>query len=140
MLLVGKICGLMIRILNSALRDDIFWHLNDQVVRNCGPRRRQLVHRQVKTDEVGLNQTLLHHDLVEVGQHVVNTRQVWHVHFESERFGNIYNWAVNVIGPAQVGTLISLVTASQGAQDRLLGPLVSLTSVTINSLTAFRAI
>jgi len=55
------------------------------------------VHRQVKAEEERLYDALLHDDLVEVGEHVVYTRQIRHHHFESERLGNVYDRDVDLV-------------------------------------------
>ena len=70
------------------------------------------MHRQVETEEKGLDQALLHHYLVEVGQHVVNAGQVRHQHFESKRLGDIDNWNVDLVGSAQVRAFVPLISAS----------------------------
>ena len=81
----------------------------------------------------------MHHNLIEVGQHIVDTGQVWHQHFESKRLGDIHDWNVNLVGSAQVWAFVALVSAAQGAQNRFLCPLVSLPSVSIDNFATLRA-
>lgn len=52
---------------------------------------------QVKTEEKALNDALLHHYLVEVRQHVVDTRQVRHHHLEAEGFGHVDDGNVDLV-------------------------------------------
>ena len=65
--------------------------------------------RQVKAEEKALNDALLHHYLVEVRQHVVDTRQVRHHHLEAEGFGHVDDGDVDLVGPPKVGTFVLLV-------------------------------
>lgn len=97
------------------------------------------MHRQVEAEEKRLDQALLHHNLIEVGQHIVDTGQVRHKHFESKRLGDIHDWNVNLVGSAQVWAFVALVSTTQGAQNRFLRPLVSLPSVSIDDFATLRA-
>ena len=67
---------------------------------------------QIKAEEEGLDDALLHHNLVEVSEHVVNGGQVRHQHFESERFGDVYDGDMNLVWPPQVGSLIVFVSVA----------------------------
>ena len=55
------------------------------------------MHGQVKAEEKGLNDALLHDNLIEVGQHVVYARQIRHHHLEAERFGNVDDRDVDLV-------------------------------------------
>ena len=54
----------------------------------------------------------MHHNLVEVSEHVVNGGQVRHQHFESERFGDVNDGDMNLVWPPQVGSLIVFVSVA----------------------------
>ena len=67
---------------------------------------------QVKAEEEGLDKALLHHDLVEVREHIVNGRQVRHQHFESERFCDVHDRDMNLVWPPQVRSLMMFVSSA----------------------------
>ena len=75
---------------------------------------------QVETKEERLDDSFLHHNLIEIGKHVVNASKIWHEHFETERFGNVHDWNVYLIWSAQERTLVLLITSPERAEDRLL--------------------
>ena len=75
------------------------------------------MHGQVKAQEEGLDEALLHDDLVEVRQHVVDARQIGHQHFEAKRLGHIDQRNVDCIRSAKKRTFLAFVPASQRAQD-----------------------
>lgn len=64
---------------------------------------------QVEAEEERLDETFLHHDLVEVREHIVNRGQVRHQHFESERLGDIHDGDMNLVWPPQVRPLMMFV-------------------------------
>ena len=67
---------------------------------------------QVKAEEERLDKAFLHHDLVEVREHIVNGRQVRHQHFESERFGHVHDRDMNLVWPPQVRSLMMFVSVA----------------------------
>ena len=67
---------------------------------------------QVKAEVEGLDEALLHHDLVEVRKHIVNGGQVRHQHFESERFGDVHDRDMNLVWSPQVRSLMMFVSVA----------------------------
>ena len=67
---------------------------------------------QVKAEEEGLDEALLHHDLVEVREHIINGGQVRHQHFESERFGDVHDRDMNLVWSPQVRSLMMFVSVA----------------------------
>lgn len=74
------------------------------------------MHRHVKAQEKGLDEALLHDNLVKVSQHVVDARQIRHMHFESKRLGDIDDGDVNGVWSTKIGTFLSFVPSSYRAQ------------------------
>ena len=69
--------------------------------------------RQVKAEEKRLDKTLLHDNLVEVCEHVIDVCKCRHRHFEANRLGDVDDRHVNRIRPSQVGSFASFVAATE---------------------------
>jgi hypothetical protein len=115
-LLVDQVRSLLILSLDASLghfsRD-----LYDKVVGDCRRGSGELVDWEVKAEEERLDQPLLHDDLIEVSQHVVDTCQVRHQQFEPKRLGNVDDWNMDLVWPAQVRTFVPFVAAPQRTQN-----------------------
>lgn len=105
---------------------NLFWNFYDQIVWNCRLCCWKLVNGQIEWKEQGLNNTLLHDDLVEIRQHVVDTGQIRHEHLKANRLGHVAKRSVELVWSSQVGTFVLFVPSSQSGQNRLLRSLMLL--------------
>ena len=71
-----------------------------------------------------MDDALLHHNLIEIREHVVYARQIRHLHLEAEGFGNVYDRDVYLIRSAQEWALVLLISRPELAKHGLLRPLV----------------
>lgn len=53
--------------------------------------------RQVKTEEKRIDYAFLHHDLVEIRQHVVYASQCRHLHLETNGLGDVADRDMNLV-------------------------------------------